>query len=291
MKIKKAVFPVAGFGTRFLPFTKAVPKEMLPIIDTPVLQILVEEVVKSGIEEIIMVTSQGKNAIENHFDRCFHLEYLLKEKGKMKELEQVKKIAKMAKFIYVRQDQPKGDGHAILCAREIIKDEPFLVVFGDDIIKAKETSTSQLLKAYEQHQNCIVAVKEVPDKEISNFGIVKPKDKGEEDCFEIKSMVEKPSLSEAPSNLAIIGKYVCTPEIFEAIENIGQEEKSKDGELRLIDALIKLSSTQAIYGQKIKGERFDAGSKTGFLKATIDAALSDEEIRDDFIEYFRSKIG
>lgn len=285
-KVKKAVFPVAGFGTRFLPFTKAIPKEMLPIVDKPVIQILAEEASKSGIEEIILVTGRGKRAIEDHFDSCWELEYLLGKKGKDEELKIAKQMENLAKFIFVRQPEPKGDGDAILQAESVVGNEPFCVVFGDDIIKNKVPAVAQLLEVFEREQSPVIGVQEVAEKDVSKFGIVEPKANG--DVFEIIKMVEKPSIKEAPSNLAIIGQYICTPEIFEALKSC---KRSRDGELRLIDGFIKLAEERAIFGKKIAGERFDTGSKLGFLQATVDAALSRDDLREDFIAYLKSKFG
>lgn len=285
IKVKKAIFPVAGFGTRFLPFTKAMPKEMLPIVDKPVIQILVEEAVASGIEQIIIITGRGKRAIEDHFDASFELEFLLNKKGKKEQLKEIKKIENLAKFVFIRQDQPRGDGHAILCAKEVVGNEPFAVMFGDDIIKSKQPALSQLIEVFEKHQNCVIGVQKVEKKDISKFGIVKPKSKG--DVFEIADMVEKPRPEEAPSDLAIVGKFVCIPEIFEAIESA---QKSKDGEMRLIDGFKNLIQRRVILGRVIKGQRFDTGDKLGFLQATVDAALSSDEVKDDFRKYLQSRM-
>ncbi len=285
-KVKKAIFPVAGFGTRFLPFTKAIPKEMLPIVDKPVIQILAEEANKSGIEEIILITGRGKRAIEDHFDTCFELEYLLEKKNKKEELKLAKKMENLAKFVFVRQPEPKGDGDAILQAESVVGDEPFCVIFGDDIIKYKTPAPKQLIETYEREQSSVIGVQEVLEQDIPRFGIVKPKSNS--DSFEILDMVEKPSIKEAPSNLAIIGQYVCTPEIFDALK---KAKRSKDGELRLIDGFIKLSETRAIFGKKIKGERFDTGSKLGFLQAVVDSALERDDLKDDFKAFLKSKLG
>ncbi|MCT4591852.1 MAG: UTP--glucose-1-phosphate uridylyltransferase GalU [Candidatus Gracilibacteria bacterium] len=284
-KVKKAVFPVAGFGTRFLPFTKATPKEMLPIVDKPVIQLLAEEAANSEIEQIIVVTGRSKRAIEDHFDASFELEYLLEKKNKKELLREVKKVENLAKFIFVRQAEPKGDGDAIMQAKEVIGQDPFCVVFGDDLIKSKKPSIAQILDVFEKHRNCVIGVQEVPKKDIPKFGIVKPLRDG--DIFEIEDMVEKPKISEAPSNLAIVGKFVCTHEIFDALK---QAKKSPDGELRLIDGFRKLSEKRAIFGKKIHGTRFDTGSKIGFLEAIVDSALDREDLRDDFIKYIKSRI-
>lgn len=285
-KVRKAVFPVAGFGTRFLPFTKAIPKEMLPIVDKPVIQVLAEEAAASGIEQIIIVTGRGKRAIEDHFDSSFELEYLLNKKGQKELLKELKKMENLAKFIFVRQAEPKGDGDAIMQAREVIGEEPFCVMFGDDLIKSAVPALAQLLNVYNKHQNCVIGIQEVPEKDIPRFGIVKPKTAGE--VFEIEDMIEKPKIEDAPSNLAIIGKFVCTTEIFTALENAG---RSEGGELRLIDGLKELAKTRAIFGKKIEGQRFDTGDKLGFLQAVVDTALERSDLKNEFLSYLRSKIG
>lgn len=282
-KITKAVFPVAGYGTRFLPATKSQPKEMLPIVDKPVIQYLVEEAAASGIEEIVIVTGRGKRAIEDHFDHSFELEKTLVEKGKHELLESVKKIEKLAKFIYVRQPMPLGDGHAILCAKEIIGDEPFAVLFGDDIIDSDPPATKQLIDMFEKTQSSCIGLEEIPDEEIHNYGIIGGENT-EEDLYKIKTLIEKPEISDAPSNLGIIGKYICTPEIFDALE---KSQKSKDGEIRLIDGFLELIKTQEIFGVKLKGKRYDCGHKLGFIKATIDYALKRKDLGPRLKEYLK----
>lgn len=275
MKITKAVFPAAGFGTRFLPATKSQPKEMLPIVDKPVIQYLVEEAVASGIEQIIIVTGRGKRAIEDHFDVSWELESALNQKGQEELLQKIQKISKLAEFIYVRQPEPLGDGDAILHAKTLLKDEPFVVMFGDSIIDSETPATAQLLKAFEEKKSSIIGVTPVEKEEISSYGIVKPKT--QETTFEIESMTEKPSPEKAPSNLAIVGKYIVTPEIFECLE----KAKPADGkELRLIDGLRELQKTQKVYGHILDGKFYDTGDKFGMLKATIDFALKHDGVAE-----------
>lgn len=274
MKIRKAVFPAAGFGTRFLPVTKSQPKEMLPIVDKPVIQYLVEEAVASGITEIIIVTGRGKRSIEDYFDYSFELEHNLVEKGKHSLLKEVRQIAKLAKFIYVRQSMPLGDGHAILCAKEVVGNEPFAVLFGDDIVDGKIPALKQLINVYNETPCSVVALEKIAKEEIQNYGIIKPKwSKGR--LHEIESFVEKPLPSKAPSNLGIIGKYVVTPEIIKALEKAAPGHGS---EIRLIDGLRELCLHQKIYGYELQGKRYDTGTKLGLLTANIDFALKRKDI-------------
>lgn len=282
-KIKKAVFPAAGFGTRFLPVTKAQPKEMLPIVDKPVIQYLVEEAVASGIEEIIIVTGRGKRSIEDHFDFSYELEQNLVEKGKRDLIKEVRKIAEMAKFIYVRQPRPLGDGHAILCAKEIIGNEPFAVLFGDDLVDSRVPALAQLIKVYETKKAPVIALERI-DKKLSNrYGVIQPANgNGLGRLHEIKNLVEKPSPAKAPSNLAIIGKYILTPEVLEALE---RAKKGADGEIRLIEAFRMLLGEIPLFGYEIEGHRYDTGDKMGFLQATIDYALKRKDLGPQLREY------
>lgn len=259
--IKKAVLPVAGIGTRFLPATKVVPKELLTIVDKPVIQYLVEEAINSGIEEIIFVISKDKELIRDHFSPKPELEEILKKRGKTDALKRVEKIHKMAKFTYVYQNEPLGDGHAILQAKEAVGDEPFLVLFGDDIIKGDIPAAKQLIDNF--HGEAIMAVEQVSMDNVSSYGIIEPGVENE-NLIEIKSLIEKPSPNEAPSDLGIIGKYVCPPEIFDAIKD---SSHSKDGELRLIDGLLLLSKTQKIWAYNVEGVRFDTGKAEGLIAA------------------------
>lgn len=282
--IKKAVFPAAGYGTRFLPATKAQPKEMLPIVDKPVIQYLVEEAVASGIEEIIIVTGRGKRAIEDHFDYSFELEHTLVEKGKKQLLKAIREVSDLAKFIYVRQPIPKGDGHAIMCAREVVGNEPFAVMFGDDIVDSKVPALKQLINVYEKTSCSVIGLEKVPKEDTDKYGIVKS-------CgfdgrmHHIDGMVEKPEPKDAPSDLGIIGKYVCTPEIFDALE---RAKPSKDGEIRLIDGFLELIKTQQIYGYELEGKRYDTGDIFGFIQATIDFALKRNELKEPLKNHLRT---
>lgn len=280
--IKKAVLPAAGFGTRFLPATKAQPKEMLPIVDKPVIQYLVEEAVAAGIEEIIIVTGRGKRAIEDHFDFSFELEHNLVEKGKHQLLKEVRKISEMAKFIYVRQPQPLGDGHAILCAKEIVGNEPFAVLFGDDIVDSEIPAIQQLIQVYEKTQSCVIGLEQIPLSESIHYGMVRAKNR-EGRCVEVEHLVEKPKTEEAPSNLGIIGKYICTPEIFEALEQ--SASGTKDGEIRLIDGFRNLIQRQTLYGYEIEGKRYDCGSKLGLIQATLNWALKRDDLGPELKAY------
>ena len=260
-KITKAVLPVAGIGTRFLPATKVVPKELLPIVDKPVIQYLVEEAVNSGIEEIIFVISKDKELIRSHFSPNPNLEDLLTRRGKTEALSKVQPIHRMTKFTYVYQNEPLGDGHAVLQAKEAVGNEPFVVLFGDDIIKSDVPATKQLIDNF--HGELIMAAEEVDRKDVSLYGIIEPGIQNG-NLIEVKSLVEKPSPEEAPSNFGIIGKFICPPEIFDAIEN---SPKSKDGEIRLVDGILLLSKTQKVWAQKMNGERFDTGKPKGLVYA------------------------
>ena len=285
-KIKKAVFPAAGLGTRFLPATKAQPKEMLPIVDKPVIQYLVEEAVASGIEEIVIVTGQGKRSIEDHFDRSFELEHTLKTRGKNTVLKEIKHLENLAKFIYVRQNEPLGDGHAILCAKHVVGNEPFAVLFGDDVIDSEVPATKQLMNVFYEKKASVMALQEVPKEKVSNYGVIEPDDCEGRLC-KIKGLVEKPQPNEAPSNLAVVGKYICTPEIFDALEKV---KPGKDGEIRLIDGFDILKERQALYGYAFEGKRYDTGDKLGFIKATIDFALKRPELETELLEYLQTII-
>lgn len=281
--IKKAIIPVAGLGTRFLPATKAQPKEMLPIIDKPIIQYLVEEAVSAGASDVIFVTGRGKRAIEDHFDYAPELERSLLEKNKKDVFKQVRAISDLANFVYVRQKLPKGDGDAILSARHLANNEPVAVLFGDDIVAGKESCLSQMIKVFEKYGDPVIALDEVPMSQISQYGVVKAK-KISENIFEIEDIVEKPSPEKAPSNLAIVGKYIITPEVFEELSKI---KYSRGKEIRLADALKALLKKKPVYGLKFKGKRYDCGSKMGFLRATVDFALEHEEIGPAFKKYLK----
>ncbi len=283
-KIRKAVFPAAGFGTRFLPVTKSQPKEMLPIVDKPVIQYLVEEAVASGIEEIIIVTGRGKRSIEDHFDYSFELEHTLVEKGKNGLLREVQEIPNLAKFVYVRQPMPLGDGHAVLCAKELVGDEPFAIMFGDDIVDYEIPALKQLIDVYEKTGGCVLALEKIDINNSGSYGMIKSK-KADGRIHEIEYMVEKPDPKTAPSDLGIIGKYIVTPEIIEALETA---KPSVGGEIRLIDGFENLIKRQKIYGYEIMGKRYDTGNKLGLIEATIDFALKRKDLGPELKSYLRT---
>jgi len=282
----KAVIPAAGLGTRFLPATKAQPKEMLPLIDKPVIQFVVEEAVNSGIEDILIITGRGKRAIEDHFDKSFELEHVLEKKGKQKFLREVQDISDLADIHYIRQREALGLGNAIYYARKHVGNEPFVVLLGDDIIFSNTPCSKQLIDCYEKYRGSIIAVTEVRSDMIEQYGIIDGK-KLEDSIYKIKSLVEKPKLDEAPSNLAIIGRYILTPEIFDAIENT---KPGKGGEIQLTDAIKILNKKQDVYALKFDGERYDLGNKSDYIKATIHYALRREEFRDEILNYMRNLV-
>jgi UTP--glucose-1-phosphate uridylyltransferase len=286
MKVRKAVFPVAGLGTRFLPATKASPKEMLPLIDKPLVQYVVEEAVASGIEQVLFITGRGKRTIEDHFDISVELEAHLYDKGKDRELSRVRGIAEMVEIFYVRQRQALGLGHAILCAKDFIGDEPFAVLLGDDIIDSQTPCLRQLLDVFEERHASVLALEKVPMENISSYGCVRATPLSER-VFDVQDMVEKPSRAEAPSDMAIIGRYVLTPRIFGILE---QQEPGKGGEIQLTDAILKLTREEKVYGCLFEGLRHDCGDKLGFLKATVDMALKREEFRAEFEAYLRQRL-
>ncbi|MGA8029042.1 MAG: UTP--glucose-1-phosphate uridylyltransferase GalU [Bryobacteraceae bacterium] len=288
-KVRKAVFPAAGLGTRFLPATKAQPKEMLPIVDKPLIQYGVEEAMHSGIQNIIIVTGRGKSSIEDHFDVSFELEQLLESKNKGEMLSMVRSISDMIDISYVRQREALGLGHAVLRAKELVGHEPFAVVLSDDIIASETPCIRQLLDIYEYYGASVLALMEVPGDQISAYGVVDAElvsDNGRENrLFRIRNMVEKPKPADAPSNLAIIGRYILTPEIFQCIENI---EPGSGGEIQLTDALKYMLRNRPIYGLKFEGTRYDAGDKLGFLKATVEFALNRHDLGSAFRDYLKT---
>jgi UTP--glucose-1-phosphate uridylyltransferase len=286
-KIRKAVFPAAGLGTRFLPATKAQPKEMLPLVDKPIIQYAVEEAVASGLENLIIITGRGKNAIEDHFDVSYELEKILAERGKSELLSLVRAVSEMVHIAYVRQKEALGLGHAILVARDLLNDEPFAVLLGDDVIVADTPCIRQMMDIYNQYETSIVALMEVPAQETTRYGIIKGRSLPGSDgrLFEILDMVEKPSAAKAPSNLAIIGRYILTPSVFEALEETGT---GSGGEIQLTDALRSLLARQRILAYKFQGKRHDAGDKLGFLQATIEFALKNEELGPAFRSFLKS---
>lgn len=283
--ITKCIIPVAGFGTRFLPVTKAQPKEMLPIVDKPIIQFLVEEAVASGIKDIIFVTGRGKRSIEDHFDCSFELEYNLVEKGKQRLLEEVRRISELANFFYVRQPSPLGDGHAILCAKEFVGNEPVAILFGDDIVDAKTPCLKQLMNVFEKYNDSVIALERIPKKDVSRFGVVGAVELSKR-TYEIKKFVEKPPIEKAPSNLTFVGKIILTPDFFDILES----RPSESGEIRLADAFIQgLKQNKPLYGYEFEGRRYDCGSKLGFLEATVDFALKHPEVNKDFEKYLKNK--
>lgn len=287
MSIRTAILPVAGMGTRFLPASKAQPKEMLAVVDKPVIQYIVEEAVQSGIEQIIFVTAIGKRAIEDHFDRNFELEYRLQQKNKLKELEQIAAIGKLAHFAFVRQDKPMGDGHAVLAALPFINpNESVAVLFGDDIIDGLRPALRQLIDIYEEHDASVVALQDVPKSQVSSYGVINGKET-EAGCWKISEFVEKPAPEVAPSTLAAVGRYVLTPDIFRLLAS---QEPGKDGEIRLADAFARhLAEDGELYGRVFEGTRYDCGNKLGFLKAQIELGLKHPEIGNDLKKYLSER--
>jgi UTP--glucose-1-phosphate uridylyltransferase len=283
-RVRKAVFPAAGLGTRFLPATKASPKEMLPLVDKPLIQYVVEEAVASGIDSVIIVTGRGKSAIEDHFDVSFELEAVLRERGKKDDLLLVRRVSDMARVSYVRQREALGLGHAILQARDLVGDEPFAVMLSDDIIDSKTPALKQLLDVYEKYDAPVLATMEVEGEAISRFGALDVEEV-EDRVYRIKDMVEKPPLAKAPSNLAIIGRYVLTPDIFDEIENT---TPGAIGEIQITDAMRALLKKRDFYAVRFEGKRYDAGDKLGFLIATVELALKHSELAPEFREYLRS---
>ncbi|HLR67771.1 UTP--glucose-1-phosphate uridylyltransferase GalU [Virgibacillus alimentarius] len=289
MRVKKAIIPAAGLGTRFLPATKAQPKEMLPIVDKPTIQYIVEEAINSGIEDIIIVSGRGKRAVEDHFDVSYELEETLAHKGKVEMLEMVQSISNMANIHYIRQKEPKGLGHAIYCANRFVGNEPFAVLLGDDIVEAEEPCLKQLINVYDEYQSSVVGVHDVPMEDVSKYGIIKPKATNGygPSIRAIESLVEKPDVEKAPSNLAIMGRYVLSPEIFDILETL---EPGKGDEIQLTDAIEKLNEQEQVLAYNFVGERYDIGDKLGFVQATIDFALNREDLHDDIKAYMEKTL-
>ncbi|PYS30356.1 MAG: UTP--glucose-1-phosphate uridylyltransferase [Acidobacteria bacterium] len=283
-RVRKAVFPAAGLGTRFLPATKASPKEMLPLVDKPLIQYVVEEAVVSGIESVIIVTGRGKTAIEDHFDVSFELESLLRDRGKDQDLKQVRAISDLARVSYVRQREALGLGHAVLQARDLVGDEPFAVMLADDVIDSEKPALRQLLDVYEKYDAPVVATMHVAGEAISRFGVLDV-DEVEEGVYRVKDMVEKPPPAQAPSDLAIIGRYVFTPDIFDEIE---ETKPGAIGEIQITDAMRSLGKKRDFYAVRFEGTRYDAGDKLGFLIATVEFGLKHSELADEFRDYLRS---
>ncbi len=283
-KIRKAVFPAAGLGTRFLPATKASPKEMLPLVDKPLIQYGVEEAVASGIESILIVTGRGKNAIEDHFDISFELEHTLRERGKDKLLALARSVSELARISYVRQKEALGLGHAILQARDFVGDEPFAVMLPDDIMDCETPALKQMLRVYEKYDAPVLGTMQVEGEAISRFGVIDAEEVGD-GVYQIKDMVEKPPFAEAPSDLAIIGRYILTPDIFDEIE---RTERGAGGEIQITDAMRSLLKKRPFYAVRFEGTRHDAGDKLGFLIATVEFALKRPDLASEFKEYLRS---
>ncbi len=283
-KIRKAVFPAAGLGTRFLPATKASPKEMLPLVDKPLIQYVAEEAVASGVESIIIVTGRDKTAIEDHFDISFELENLLRQRGKDKQLQQVRAITEMARISYVRQREALGLGHAIFQARDFVGQEPFAVMLADDVVDSEVPALKQMMTAYEKYDAPVIGTMQVEGEAISRFGVLDAEEV-EPGVYKIKDMVEKPPFHEAPSNLAIIGRYILTPDIFDEIE---RTRPGAGGEIQITDAMRALLRKRPFYAVRFEGKRHDAGDKLGFLIATVEFALKRPDLAPDFIQYLRS---
>ncbi|MDO4793000.1 MAG: UTP--glucose-1-phosphate uridylyltransferase GalU [Filifactor alocis] len=284
-KVKKAIIPAAGLGSRFLPATKAQPKEMLPVVDKPTLQYIIEEAVNSGIEEILIITGRNKSSIEDHFDKSVELELELEKSGKTELLKLVRDISNMVNIHYIRQKEPKGLGHAVSCAKSFIGDEPFAILLGDDIVDAKTPCLKQLIDAYDDYGAAILGVKEVEETEVDKYGIVDGL-KRSDNLYEVSDLVEKPEIGKAPSNVAILGRYIITPRIFEILENTAP---GKNGEIQLTDALRTLLKEEKMYAYIFEGKRYDIGDKAGFIEATIDFALQREELRDKILAILKDR--
>lgn len=290
MSIRKAIIPAAGLGTRFLPATKAMPKEMLPIIDKPAIQYIVEEAVASGIEDIIIVTGKGKRAIEDHFDSYYELEQILGRQGKVDMLSEVRKATELTDIHYIRQKEPKGLGHAIWCARKFIGNEPFAVLLGDDIVQSEVPCLKQMMDVYDRVQGSVLAVKEVPSEEVKRYGIVDPEPAGGDGgdrVLRVRGVVEKPVPAAAPSNVAIMGRYILTPAIFDLLET---QDTGAGGEIQLTDAISRLLLDEPVYGFHFEGKRYDTGEKLGYLKTIIDFALERPDLQEELRGYLTEKL-
>ena len=284
--VRKAVIPVAGLGTRLLPITKSVPKELLPVVDVPAIQVVVEECVHAGIEEVIFITGRGKGGIEDHFDYNFELEEILEQRGKLQELERVRAISQLIRTIAVRQKKPLGLGHAVACARDVVEDEPFMVLLPDDLISCQPSVTSQLIEVYEKYGQGVVSIMPVPDEEVSRYGIITGENWAPS-LHRVRTIVEKPDPEITPSNLAVIGRYLLPPEIFGYLED---QKPDESGEIQLTDALAKLARERALVGYEFTGRRHDIGDKLGFLTANIAYALGRDDLGPDVLKYLRKKV-
>lgn len=286
LPVRKAVIPAAGLGTRFLPATKAQPKEMLPVVDRPAIQYVVEEAVRAGIDDILIITGRGKRAIEDHFDRNFELEHYLDQKGKADDLEGVRELAELADIHYVRQGEPLGLGHAVNVARKHVGDSPFVVMLGDDIMDERSQTLEHMIDAYGQYGRSVIALAEFPLDEISSYGCVKP-ERVSDDLVQILDIVEKPAPEDAPSNLAVMGRYVLSPEIFDALDQV---KPGHGGEIQLTDAIGLLLEDQAVYGYVFEGGRYDIGKKIDYLRATVELALDRDDLGPSFGDYLREVV-
>ena len=282
-RVRKAVIPAAGLGTRFLPATKAQPKEMLPIVDKPTIQYIIEEAIASGIEEFLIVTGRSKRSIEDHFDRSLELELTLQHNHKDEMLKMVQEISNIS-IHYIRQKEPLGLGHAILCAKHFVGSEPFAVLLGDDIVDSTTPCLKQMIDVYNETGSSILGVQEVPQEKVSSYGIIEPQAKIGDRLWSVKDMVEKPAVSEAPSRLAVLGRYIIAPEIFDILE---KTKPGSGGEIQLTDALKELARMQTILAYNFEGRRYDVGDKQGFLEATVEQALKKPELRDKFLAYLK----
>ncbi len=291
-KVRKAIIPAAGLGTRFLPATKALAKEMLPIVDTPTIQYIIEEAVSSGIEEILIITNSNKHAMENHFDKSYELENRLKESGKDEQVKMIQDIANLANIYYIRQKEPRGLGHAILCAKSFIGDEPFAVLLGDDVVvnEKGKPALEQIMEAFQRKQASVVGVQTVAKKDVVKYGIVAPSKSHTANgrLVKLSDMIEKPSIDKAPSQMAVLGRYVLTPDVFELLET---QEEGAGGEIQLTDAIKRLMDRQAVYAYDFEGVRYDVGDKFGFIQATIDFALSRDDLKEQVRDYINKIAG
>lgn len=283
MKVRKAIIPAAGYGTRFLPATKAQPKEMLTIVDKPAIQYIVEEAVKSGIEEILIISGRNKTSIEDHFDKSPELENLLRENGKLELLKITEDISKLARIHFVRQKEIKGLGHAVLQAKAFVGDEPFAVMLGDDIVDSEIPCLKQLIEIYEQKNKTVLGVQTIKKEDVSKYGIIDGKKIGDR-TYSVDSLIEKPSIEDAPTNIAILGRYILTANVFEKLE---KTPPGKNGEIQLTDALIEIAKTDGMFAYDFIGKRYDTGDKFGFLKATVEFALKHDEVKNNFREYIK----
>ncbi len=286
MRVRKAVIPVAGLGTRFLPATKSVPKELLPIVDIPSIQYVVEEAVDSGIEEIIFVTGRGKDSIEDHFDEAPELEQILSERGQTETLKMLRRIAQMTEVVSVRQKRPLGLGHAVLCARDLVGEEPFAVLLADDLIDADTPCVRQLLQIFEEKKESVIALMRVPPEEVHQYGVIKGTELRER-LYQVEATVEKPAAQEAPSRMAIIGRYVLRPEIFSILATL---PPGRGGEIQLTDGLAQLVRERKVYGCEFTGDRYDIGDKFGFVRATVAYALKRADLKDRVMSYIKDTV-